>query len=149
MIIDQSGRVEETNKTTIVALADKNEAFTVALHPGDKKLLQTIFRKNGKPKVFPIVVFADLVFIAMLKSKNFPRELIIDMEYPGHENTIKNIIRTLCARYRKEFPEIYFANIGKKDPAHISAWETYKKRKTPNVVVTWENFKTIIPRKKK
>ena len=91
-----------------------------------KELLET-FRKNGKPKAFPIIVFATVVFMTMLRSKTYPPELIIDIEYPGHENTIKNIIITLCRRFKKKTPEIYFANIGKKDLAHIAAWKTYKK----------------------
>ncbi len=140
MVIDQSGRVEETNKLTIVALA---------LLSKTKKELQQIFRNNGKPKTFPIVIFSDLVFMTMLRSKIYPQELIIDMEYPGHENTIKNIIITLCTRYKKKSPEIYFANIGKNDPAHTSAWNTYTKKIKANVVVKLADFKGYIPKKKK
>lgn len=149
MVIDQSGRVEETNKITIVALADKKKSFTIALIPKIKKELLTIFRKNGKPKVFPIVIFADIVFMTMLRSKIFPPELIIDMEYPGHENSIKNIVITLSRRFKKKLPEIYFANIGKNDPAHVVAWNTYTKKVRPNLILKLEDFKSFIPKKKK
>lgn len=33
MVIDQSGRVEETNKVTVVALADNKRFFTSSLSP--------------------------------------------------------------------------------------------------------------------
>jgi hypothetical protein len=33
MVIDQSGRVEETNKITVVALADSKKTFTIVLTP--------------------------------------------------------------------------------------------------------------------
>lgn len=149
MVIDQSGRVEETNKITIVALADKKKSFTIALLPKTKKELLAIFRKNGKPKVFPIIVFANIVFMTMLRSRTFPQELIIDIEYPGHDNTIKNIVITLCRRFKKKTPEIYFANIGKNDPAHFAAWNTYTKKLKPNLVLKIENFKGIISGRKK
>jgi len=149
MVIDQSGRVEETNKITIVALADKKKSFTIALLPKSKKELLEIFRKIGKPKVFPVVVFANMVFMTMLRSRTYPPELIIDIEYPGHENTIKNIIITLCRRFKKKVPEIYFANIGKNDPAHFAAWKTYKKITKPNLTLKSEDFKGFIPRRKK
>lgn len=149
MVIDQSGRVEETNKITVVALADSKKTFTIVLTPKIKKELLEIFRKNGKPKTFPIVVFAHIVFMTMLRSKTYPQELIIDIEYPGHENTIKNIIITRCRRYKKNPPEVYFANIGKKDPAHIVAWKTYKKLQKPNLTLKSEDFKGIVHRKKK
>jgi hypothetical protein len=148
MVIDQSGRVEETNKITIVALADKKKSFAIALSPKTKKELQAIFRKLGKPKTFPVVIFADTVFMCMLRSRNFPQELIIDSEYPGHENTIKNIIITLCRRFKKKVPDIYFSNIGKKDPAHLAAWNVYTKKAKPNIILETENFKGIIPKKK-
>ena len=149
MVIDQSGRVEETNRTSIVALADKKFSFTIALSSKTKKELLQIFRKNGKPKTFPIVTFALMVFMTMLRSKTYPPELIIDIEYPGHENTIKNIILVFCKRYKKQPPQIYFANIGKNDPAHLAAWGTYTKKYKPNIVLKTEDFIGKIPKKKK
>ena len=82
--------------------------------------------------------------MTMLRSRVFPQELIIDIEYPGHENAIKNIVITLCKRFKKKAPEIYFANIGKNDPAHFAAWKTYKKIIKPNLVLGSENFKGLL-----
>lgn len=149
MVIDQSGRIEETNRSTIIALADKNKSFTIELQAKTKIYLLKIFRKMGKPKIFPIVIFADVVFMTMLRSKMFPKMLIIDIEYPSHENTIKNIILTLSMRFKKSCPEIYFSNIGKNDPAHISAWQTYTKKREPNLIVNIEDFKGYLPKRKK
>ncbi|KKQ51024.1 hypothetical protein A2865_01600 [Candidatus Woesebacteria bacterium RIFCSPHIGHO2_01_FULL_39_17] len=57
MVIDQSGRIEETNRDTIIALADKNKSFTLKITSNLKRKLQHESRMRGKPKVFPIVVF--------------------------------------------------------------------------------------------
>lgn len=149
MVIDQSGRVEETNRSTIVALADKDREFTTELPAKVKIELLNIYRKLGKPKTFPIIVFSQLVFMTMLRFKLFPKILIIDIEYPSHENTIKNIIITLCKRFKKIAPEIYFSNIGKKDPAHISAWRTYTKSRKPNVILKIEDFNGYVSTRKR
>ena len=101
MVIDQSGRVEETNRSTIVSLADKTKSFTIELPANVKIELLKVYRKLGKPKIFPIIVFSQIVFMTMMRSKNFPNILIIDIEYPKHDNSIKNIIKTLCFRFKK------------------------------------------------
>jgi hypothetical protein len=141
MVVDQSGRIEETNHHSVVALADKKEGYTVEIPSKVKNELLTVFRKIGKPKTFPVVIFAVSIFLLLLKSKFKPQELIIDVEYPGHENTIKNIILTYCRKFKIVEPEIHFSNIGKKDPAHNLAWNTFKGNKKTNCVLKFEDFK--------
>ena len=42
MTIDQSGRIEETNHATVIALADKNKGYTLKITPSVKRdLLST------------------------------------------------------------------------------------------------------------
>lgn len=53
--------------------------------------------------------------------------LVIDVEYLGHESTIKNIILTLYRIDKTIEPDIYFSNIGKEDMAHILAINIHRK----------------------
>ena len=57
-------------------------------------------------------------------------EIVIDKEYPGHENNIKWIILNMVKRdfpnFKEEIP-ISFKRIGKNSSAHKIAWKTYKK----------------------
>jgi|SRR3972149_10528962 len=149
MIIDQSGRIEETNRHTIIAIADKNKGYTVKIPPSAKKELLKVFRKIGKPKVFPVVIFADAIFISLIRSKLSPQILVIDIEYPGHESTIKNIILTYCRKFKIPVPEIYFSKIGKKDPAHVLAWNTFKGNQKADTVLGFQDFKGFFRMKRK
>lgn len=144
MVIDQSGSIEETNRDTIIALADKNKSFTLKLTANLKRKLQSEFRKIGRPKVFPIIVFADAVYLAVSKSRYKPDILIIDIEYPGHGPAIKNIILTNLRSAGKKEPEIYFSKISKKDPAHIAAIETFRSKRKPNLTVSWKEMLELI-----
>jgi hypothetical protein len=141
MTIDQSGRIEETSQHTIITLADKNNGYTVKISTSVKKELQNVFRKIGKPKSFPVVIFAVTVFLVIIKSKYKFQTLVIDIEYPGHENTIKNIILTHCRKFKLNEPEIYFSNIGKKDPAHILALNTFRGKIKPSTPLYFNDFK--------
>ena len=141
MVIDQSGRIEETNRHTIIALADKEKGYSIEISSSVKKELLETLRKIGKPKAFSIQIFAITVFLTILKSKYYPQLLIIDMEYPGHENTIKNIILTFCRKFKIMEPEIYFSLIGKKDPAHVLAIEIFRGYKKANLSLKFNDFK--------
>ena len=149
MTIDQSGRIEETNHHTIISLADKNRSYTLKLPSSVKKDLLKIFRKLGKPKSFPIIIFSVSVFLSLLKSKYKFEILVIDIEYPGHENTIKNIIYTYCRKFKINKPKIYFSNIGKNDQAHINAINTFRNRIKPDCILHLEDFKGFFRMRKK
>ena len=82
--IDQSGRVEETNRDTILAFANDNE-FTVIITARTKRRLQEIFRQIGKPTVFMIYIFAISVYLLIKPKLNSITDIIIDIEYAGWE----------------------------------------------------------------
>ncbi len=144
--IDQSGRIEETQRNTIIAIADKDFAFSVCLKSRTKRKIQKIFRALGKPKLFAIRTFACCLVVLVRKAKVKPAVLIIDIEYPGHEQTIKSIIYQHL-NYR---PEIRFKSVGKKSPAHKKAYFTYKKKlKVDFLIKEKEIMDIVIKRYKK
>lgn len=144
MVIDQSGRIEETNRASIIALADKKRSFTLKITANLKRKIQSIFREKGKPKVFPIIVFATAVYYAIEKSRYRFDILIIDNEYPGHNPAIKNIILQHYRDNKRKEPEIYFSSIGKNDPAHIVAIETFRGKRKPDVTARWSEFLSLL-----
>lgn len=60
--IDQSGKIEQTSKVTVIALSNSKQA-SIILKAKDKRDLQGIFRQAGKPKVFTIQVFSALTYL--------------------------------------------------------------------------------------
>lgn len=66
--IDQSGKIEQTNKRTVIALSNFVQA-TIMLKAKDKRDLQEIYRLAGKPKVFSTQVFAALTYLLIEKTE--------------------------------------------------------------------------------
>ena len=140
--IDQSGKIEQTNIITVVAFSN-GESGSLLLSAKDKKILQEIFRKANKTKIFSIQVFAALVFL-LIKNYMFKNEtMVIDKEYPGHENLIRSYIVQLVNTQPKikiEASNINFKTIGKSSNAHEVANKCFKNRKAEKNT----NFKEVL-----
>ncbi|KKQ51023.1 hypothetical protein A2865_01595 [Candidatus Woesebacteria bacterium RIFCSPHIGHO2_01_FULL_39_17] len=80
----------------------------------------------------------------MKKSAFKPDIIIIDIEYPGHEPAIKNILLTKLRRDKEREPGIYFSKIGKKDPAHLAAIQTFRGKEKSNETVSWKEMLKLI-----
>ena len=131
--IDQSGKIEQTNLDTIIAISnDKN--FSVLLNKKNKRILEKNFKKLGKIKSYSFVIFAALVAI-LIKAAVFKEKIIIDQEYIGHENTIhEKILHFLRDLGREDELIIEFGHIGKLSNAHdLAAKVGAKKIKTNNI----------------
>ena len=126
--VDQSIRVEELTKDTIIGIANNEEAFTLRIKSKTKRHVYEYFRRWGKPKKFGPATLAAGIIVAVGKSTSRVSELIIDIEYPGYEITIQKIIQ-------QAFPNImiYFGLIGKKSPAHHAAYGVHVEKK----ISTW------------
>lgn len=135
--IDQSGRIEETNRDTVIAFSNEKQ-FSIRIPARIKRQLLEVFRRRGKPKLFKYKVFALGIAILLRRSKISPKNLslVIDDEYPGHEGTITDII---WSRFDPEV-EINFRSISKNSPAHEMAYYTYKKERKENVRLTYEEI---------
>jgi len=142
--IDQSGRIEETHRDTIIAAASKNWQFTLRIRRSDKRLLQKCFRRQGRPKMFAITTFAYAVAYLINISKVELSGIVIDIEYPGHEKTIKEILHSEI----KQPVQIRFQSIGKSSPAHTSAYFTYKNKLKENTTVPFGELLKALKYKK-
>ena len=60
--IDQSSKIENTNKNTVIAYANSKQK-SLLIKAEDKKNLQKIFRNAGKPEMFIYKTFAVLIFL--------------------------------------------------------------------------------------
>lgn len=125
--IDQSIKIENTNKTTHVAISN-GSTHIVSITGKDKSRLKLLFRQLQKPLVFKLFTFSVLVakVIEMLKIDH----VMVDVEYPGHEIDIKNYVTQLLLIAKKPVPAIHFVQIGKSNSAHIAVYGAYKKKKT-------------------
>lgn len=118
--IDQSIRIEELNKDTILGLANKEKFYAVIISAKTKRRLFEIYRLQGRRKQFAPFIFAAAIVLILQKSGYKFYDIIIDIEYPGYELKITDFIK-------KFFPEIniYFSKIGKNSAAHYAAYGVY------------------------
>jgi hypothetical protein len=116
--IDQSGKVEQTNKDTVVAYSN-SKIGAVILTKKEKRHLQELFRRTGMPALFVDTTFAILIYLLI---KNIPnRKWIVDIEYPGHTKIVEGMYDSLS----KKTVDFHWKLIGKSSPAHDVAYKVY------------------------
>lgn len=114
--IDQSGKIEQTERNTVIACTN-GEQFTVILKKGEKRKLQKVFRAAEMQKLFPYLTFATLVAILIYRLS--PRsKVIIDREYMGHEDFIEERIEAYVTQLGSKIPQVNFGHVGKLSKAH-------------------------------
>jgi len=135
--IDQSGKVENTSKLTVVAYAN-GKAKILLISSKEKRKLITILKRLDYPnKVYIYKIFAGLVFLLVRGER--PVEMVIDNEYPGYGPLIKDIVLKLYIRYKLEKPSIDFESIGKNNLAHKVAIEAYRGKTKADLKVKAED----------
>ena len=138
--IDQSGKVEETAKNTVVAFADNSEKIiyrSILLPKREKRKLQQFFRDVGIPRRYNCQVFSALIFLLIRPYLQRLDRIIIDIEYPGQNELIRNLILEKVRPVYSEFDPriIVFQQVGKGSLAHDRAYYTYKRKYKPDLKV--------------
>ena len=97
--INQSNKVEQTNKDTIIGLANE-KTFTILINRKTKRKLQEEFRRGGKPRLFIYRTFMAgvtlLLKYAQLKNLS---QAVIDEEYYGKDKILKSIFLEMWSRF--------------------------------------------------
>lgn len=140
--IDQSGKIEQTERNTVIACIN-GQQVTILLKSGEKRKLQKVFKAANMQKFFPFVTFAALVAILLhkLQSKN---KVVIDREYFGHEDFIEERIETFITQAGSKIPQISFGHVGKLSKAHQLGYRVaVGKEKTTLTVNAGEVLKVI------
>jgi hypothetical protein len=134
--IDQSGKIEQTNRHTIVAFSNGVQK-SLFISAKDKRELEAIFRQAGKPHIFVYKVFAICIYLVIQADLKKIRTIFIDREYPGQDSLIKKYILELIRHGGQSFDSdrILFTEIGKKSRAHAVAISAFREKKTANLQV--------------
>ena len=132
--IDQSGKIEDTSKNTIIAFSN-NKFKSIFISARDKREIQQLFRKIGKPRVFIYRTFAILIFLLIKNNLKEINQIIIDEEYPGWGFQIKDYLLTEIRKVKQDFDKnnISFSQVGKKSKAHLRAYEITIGKRQPDI----------------
>lgn len=141
--IDQSGKIEQTNKVTIIALANGKKTTIKITSTEKQKLIKTILELDKPKKKYVHKIFAALLFL-LLKNEKIKDTITIDKEYYGHEADIKNILLQLFEKHKSKIPEIDFGLVGKKSPAHNSGIKVFRKEHRPTLVITAKDILEVL-----
>ncbi len=135
--IDQSGKIEHTSRTTVIAYAN-GSSMSLRISASEKQKLIRTMKENRHPKTtYVYTIFATLIFMLLCTMRTASAaNVTIDKEYPGKEPTIKNFLLQLYRKERRKPPAIRFDAIGKKSPAHKTALAVFQNKKRADVVVT-------------
>ena len=144
--IDQSGKVEDTSLDTVVAYSN-GDVVAIVIKASEKRKIQQFFRLAGKPKMFVYRTFAALLFFLLEGKFRKPGKFIIDREYWGKENTIKDqLLRIIRANYHSNFdPEkISFGLVGKTRDCHKQAVLVLRKKVKADKIVKSEDILKLV-----
>ncbi len=136
--IDQSGKIEQTNKNTVIAYSNGTK-YAILIHARLKRQIHEIFRLHGFTSLSTYYLFSVGVFY-LLESLKERSEIIIDTEYPGKDRIIKSFVTSLLEKNKEFEHEINFARIGNRPPAHYAAKDVFDKKKKANRVLNLEDF---------
>lgn len=142
--IDQSGKIEQTNFDTVLALTN-GVKFTIILKKKDKRLIEKKFRKYKQNKLHTQITFATLLVIIIKKSK-VKKSVLIDTEYPGYNNFIQKFIEL---KLKDKCPTIKFGFVGKESKSDILASRVTHKKIKPDCIISADEVMAIcLPNKK-
>lgn len=134
--IDQSGKIEQTNKDTVLRLSN-GKWDAVLIKSRTKRQIQEIFRRHGQIRNY--VLFTFCAGLSLLIKRNLEiNRIIIDKEYMGKEPIIVKLIREMLKG--KKSQEIIFELIGKNVMAHKRANDIASKKLKAKKVLNFEDI---------
>jgi hypothetical protein len=144
--IDQSGKVEDTNKLTVVAYAN-GQIKSVKIGSAEKQKLLSVMRTLDHPKRnYVYKIFAALIYFLLADER--VDSVVIDREYTGHEETIIGILIQLLNKNGKNIPSIRFDHVGKSSPAHKAALDVFRGKKEADLVVNAKEILRVLYQRK-
>jgi hypothetical protein len=151
--IDQSGKFENTQISTYLAVANTEFSFVLKISAKEKRLVFSHLKKIRPQWTKPmasIQVFGLLLFLLIKKHVQKFDSINIDHEYPGHEAVIKNKLLTLLKdnHYPIYSEQIGFKYVGKQSPAHHKSNLAFKKQEKPNICLQSSEIIQFVSHKK-
>lgn len=141
--IDQSIKIEQTQKDTILGIAN-GITYTILIRCQTKRKLQDKFRKMGNPRLFVYRSFIAGIVLLIKYAEVKEKDLVtIDREYFGLEKLLKDIYHEMSKKHLKNTIEISFSLIGKKSRAHQISFLTMKRKIRPSREITYKELAKI------
>jgi hypothetical protein len=137
LYVDQSIKIENTRTGTVIALSN-DSAHTVLIPAAVKRRCQERLRQHGyKGNTIALMLFSAGLFL--LVEDHLPQltRLVIDTEYPGHDDDIRVMLLQMIRPHRPKFEasSIVFLPVSKQTRAHKAAIGVTRGKAAPNSVL--------------
>ena len=132
--IDQSGKIEQTNKNTVLAMSNKKQ-YSIVIPRKIKRQLQEIYRRKGLTRFFIYQIFSLGIYFLLEPIKQTTK-IIIDPEYPGKNKIITSFIKAFLETNKKPIHELHFKRIGNQPRVHYAAHDVFTGKKKANKILT-------------
>ena len=141
--IDQSWKLEDTSKPTVIAFSSRNKSESIYISSKDKKRLQDHYRKCGKHKIYAYKTFAILIYLLIKDYLSEIDGIEVDTEYLGKENLIKDFLLEFIWRTNPRFDKnlITFRRVTKGSDSHKEAISVFRKKHQPTKTVALREIK--------
>lgn len=140
--IDQSGKIEDTGRNTVLALSNDLE-YTIVIPGKVKRQLQELYRKDGLTRVYIYQVFSVGIYFLISRLK-LPTHIIIDREYKGKEKLINELVHIFLECNQKPNHYLTFDQIGRNPKVHYLANNVLnQKRKADRIIRIEEILLTL------
>lgn len=140
--VDQSGKIGQTNVDTVLAFAN-GESFALLIPRRVKQACLHELRRRGIAATdIYLRLFAVGLYYLLRQHISSMDLVILDQEYPGQEQKIKQRLFNLLRRNGQKIDSarLTFSNVGKESTAHRLAIEVYRKKRKADVVLTTEEI---------
>ena len=140
--IDQSGKIGKTNEDTVLAFSNSTQSAVLISRSVKQTCLRTLHKQGYEPNAIYLRLFVAGLYYLLCEHMATIDLAVIDVEYPGHNDTIRRYLLNLLRRngldIRKE--RIAFDFVGKGSPAHVIALTTFRRQRLPDQVLTVEQL---------
>ncbi len=131
--IDQSGKIGDTSIPTALALSNAQQLSVYISAEAKREIVRKLRRRGRLTAKTYLEIFSAALFLLVKEHLDQLGQIVIDVEYAGHEDTIRTMLLNRIRKIALRFPatQITFRRIGKRSRAHELAIATFRKQIKP------------------
>jgi hypothetical protein len=144
--IDQSGKVEHTNRQTVIAFSNHTRVAVIIPATVKKECLRILRATGRNQQIYILQIFTAGLFWLIEPYLHQLETITIDLEYPGHDGDIKGMLLNAIRRIRDDFSkhQISFRSVGRKSGAHYKAYGVFTGKEKGERVLTTEQILQVL-----
>lgn len=146
--IDQSGKIEETHRDTVLAFSN-GKSYSIRIKAKTKRQLQKLFRDLNRPRFFVIYIFTYGIYFLIKDFLSEIGQINIDIEYPSKEQWTLDLLDCIFKEKQiNQHPVINFKLIGRRSKAHLISIYSSRNKKAKDKIISFDDFNKMIIKNK-